>query len=72
MTPSPPRVDDFTADEIKAALRRCRTCAEVLATQAHFAADIRALYQDKDPLRRTQAIQIVNLIKTRRKELFRP
>ncbi|KQI67977.1 hypothetical protein AN189_12930 [Loktanella sp. 3ANDIMAR09] len=59
--------DDWIVDDIKSALNRCNSVAEVNATARHFAKDVRDLELSPKETDRTMAIQIRNLAAYRRK-----
>lgn len=59
-------IDDRTVEEIKTALCRSETFAEVNNTAQHFARHVRELQNSKDRDQRTMAIQIKNLAGYRR------
>jgi hypothetical protein len=54
-----------TVEEIKSAITRCKTHAELTTTAQHFATDIAAMYRAGGESR-TMAIQIRNLGKYQR------
>lgn len=61
-----PKVDDWTVDEIKDALRDAPDIASVNATATHYAREVRVLEQSSEQEHRTMAIQIKNLARYRR------
>jgi len=59
-------IDDFTVEEIKGALRRSKTHAEVNATAVHFARHVTEMAASRNKLHKTMADQIKNLAVYRR------